>query len=498
MKIKEVCERTNLTERTVRFYMQKGLISPHGEWRNGREYSDFSEEDVEMLRAIATLRELSFSIDDILTMQRTPGTIPAIVATRRNAARAEHVAAENTYAVLGRLDTDGIESVTALASRAREAAAYRPHPVPPKPPKEVNTSGMGDRCTHVPFEIASKWNWGAFLFPVIWGLANHVYQALWCFVPIVGIFYSFYLGSKGNAFAWKYRYWESVEHFRKVQRRWALWTGGITIALIALNIGLTISENRAAERVDAIHAARLAALEESIRTTPEVLALLDGRTEWTLEMQRESWADYKDTADELDICVFNSSDMFYFAPDAYYQMTMSTYYDHDEGENATITDAGEIVFDNPESARAEYVCRLELSNGEVWLVDGVAGGDAQFTSVKLTQDTERTTKNQNYWAAVRQAGDVLREYVTERTEEITGSTLWLETIGPEYEFTVAPQPAYINYEQVYTGGDVLFGGFFARVKAADGTLYDVSVETRHEGTAEEIELPLAIKPVAGE
>ena len=49
MKIKEVCERTGLTERTVRFYMQKGLIAPKGEWRNGREYSEFSETDVEML-----------------------------------------------------------------------------------------------------------------------------------------------------------------------------------------------------------------------------------------------------------------------------------------------------------------------------------------------------------------------------------------------------------------------------------------------------------------
>ena len=79
MKIKEVCERTGLTERTVRFYMQKGLIAPKGEWRNGREYSEFSEPDVEMLQAVATLRELSFSIDEILTMQRTPGAISSIV-----------------------------------------------------------------------------------------------------------------------------------------------------------------------------------------------------------------------------------------------------------------------------------------------------------------------------------------------------------------------------------------------------------------------------------
>ena len=108
MKIKEVCERTGLTERTVRFYMQKGLIAPKGEWRNGREYSEFSEPDVEMLQAVATLRELSFSIDEILTMQRTPGAIPSIVEARRDAARTQHETAENAYAVLGRLDPNGV------------------------------------------------------------------------------------------------------------------------------------------------------------------------------------------------------------------------------------------------------------------------------------------------------------------------------------------------------------------------------------------------------
>ena len=38
MKMKEVTEQTGLTERTVRYYMEKGLIAPHGQWRNGREY----------------------------------------------------------------------------------------------------------------------------------------------------------------------------------------------------------------------------------------------------------------------------------------------------------------------------------------------------------------------------------------------------------------------------------------------------------------------------
>ena len=87
-----------------------------------------------MLQGVATLRELSFSIDEILTMQRTPGAIPSIVEARRDAARTQHETAENAYAVLGRLDPNGVSDVTALAARVREAAAYRPHPTPPPCP----------------------------------------------------------------------------------------------------------------------------------------------------------------------------------------------------------------------------------------------------------------------------------------------------------------------------------------------------------------------------
>lgn len=55
MKMKEVTEQTGLTERTVRYYMEKGLIAPHGQWRNGREYTEFDETDIARLKAVATL-----------------------------------------------------------------------------------------------------------------------------------------------------------------------------------------------------------------------------------------------------------------------------------------------------------------------------------------------------------------------------------------------------------------------------------------------------------
>ena len=49
MKLKEVCERTGLTKRTVRFYEEKELFTPQKTYKNGREYREYTEEDVTRL-----------------------------------------------------------------------------------------------------------------------------------------------------------------------------------------------------------------------------------------------------------------------------------------------------------------------------------------------------------------------------------------------------------------------------------------------------------------
>lgn len=66
MKIKEICEKTGLTDRTVRFYIEEQLISPfYSENYLGRKSFDFSEEDLERLKNIATLRTFGFSVEEI-------------------------------------------------------------------------------------------------------------------------------------------------------------------------------------------------------------------------------------------------------------------------------------------------------------------------------------------------------------------------------------------------------------------------------------------------
>ena len=77
-----------------------------------------------------------------------------------------------------------------------------------------------------------KFNWGAFLLTWIWGLGNKTYIALLIFplfllkfIPFIGpilvLAFCIWLGIKGNEFAWKNKQWRDIEHFNKIQRRWA-------------------------------------------------------------------------------------------------------------------------------------------------------------------------------------------------------------------------------------------------------------------------------------
>ncbi len=112
-----------------------------------------------------------------------------------------------------------------------------------------NTSGQGDRAV-VPPEI-QRWNWGAFLLNWIWGIGNDTYIALLMLVPLVNFVMPFVLGAKGSAWAWRNRRWRDIEHFRRVQRNWAIggvvvWVGSIgLIAVAALPVFLLLSHSPA-------------------------------------------------------------------------------------------------------------------------------------------------------------------------------------------------------------------------------------------------------------
>jgi hypothetical protein len=85
----------------------------------------------------------------------------------------------------------------------------------------------------IPAEI-DRWNWGAFLLNWIWGIGNNTFIALLVFVPFVGLVMPFVLGAKGSRWAWRNGRWDSVAHFQRVQRKWAIWGVVIWLGAIAL------------------------------------------------------------------------------------------------------------------------------------------------------------------------------------------------------------------------------------------------------------------------
>jgi Cytochrome oxidase complex assembly protein 1 len=97
-----------------------------------------------------------------------------------------------------------------------------------------NTSGQG-KSALVPPEV-DRWNWGAFLLNWVWGIGNRTFIALLMFVPFVNFVMPFVLGFKGSSWAWRNKRWQSIEDFKRVQRKWALWSLPV-LAAIAFLIG---------------------------------------------------------------------------------------------------------------------------------------------------------------------------------------------------------------------------------------------------------------------
>jgi hypothetical protein len=84
------------------------------------------------------------------------------------------------------------------------------------------------------------WNWGAFLMNWMWAIDNRVWIGLFALVPYVGFIMAIVLGVKGNEWAWKNKQWDSVEHFKRVQKKWTYWGIGITVVAILLGFVLAI------------------------------------------------------------------------------------------------------------------------------------------------------------------------------------------------------------------------------------------------------------------
>lgn len=99
-------------------------------------------------------------------------------------------------------------------------------------PKNIfqNNSGQGKPAALPP--QLHGWNWGAFFLTWIWGIGNNTTIAFLTWIPLANFVMIFMLVAKGNEWAWQNKRWESIEHFKKVQKLWAVW--GFAIFILAM------------------------------------------------------------------------------------------------------------------------------------------------------------------------------------------------------------------------------------------------------------------------
>jgi len=123
-------------------------------------------------------------------------------------------------------------TATVVEPKAARAAAKPQHAAPTKAAVTTDNTSEQGKDAVIPEEIKG-WNWGAFLMSWIWGIGNKVWIAL--LALILGIIMSIVLGIKGNEWAWRSKTWNSVEHFKKTQRTWAV------VGIILLVLGIVMS-----------------------------------------------------------------------------------------------------------------------------------------------------------------------------------------------------------------------------------------------------------------
>ena len=118
MKIKEICEKTGLTDRTVRYYIEEGLITPfYTENYLGRKSFDFSDNDLIRLKNIATLRAFGFSIDEIKQLSCKDGNSQQIIETVKKRTGDSLDESKRILNVLLSIDESDMADISVLAEK---------------------------------------------------------------------------------------------------------------------------------------------------------------------------------------------------------------------------------------------------------------------------------------------------------------------------------------------------------------------------------------------
>lgn len=118
MKIKDVCELTGLSDRTIRYYIEQGLITPsYTENYLGRKAYSFFQKDIDELNNIATLRKFDFTIDEIRNIITSPENSKNVIKDVKLRSRKAVEENEEKLSVLVQLDNEKAYTISELAKQ---------------------------------------------------------------------------------------------------------------------------------------------------------------------------------------------------------------------------------------------------------------------------------------------------------------------------------------------------------------------------------------------
>ena len=128
MKLKEVCTETGLTRKTIRLYEEKGLLVPTKEYRNGREYREYTVADIHRLKIIAMLRRAWFTMEEIKRMLEDPDAIQDIFPQYVEWLKQQKQELDGLLAVASAIELEAIDNIDTLTAQMSQAASNLPLP----------------------------------------------------------------------------------------------------------------------------------------------------------------------------------------------------------------------------------------------------------------------------------------------------------------------------------------------------------------------------------
>jgi len=129
MKSSEIREQTGLTEKAMRLYEDKGLITPQIREQGGRRFREYSEDDLAVLMTVAALRRARFSIEQIGRMLDDPRETEAVFIEYRAGLAREMAELTELTERVNAVDPASLGSAGALAEALTPVAQPMELPV---------------------------------------------------------------------------------------------------------------------------------------------------------------------------------------------------------------------------------------------------------------------------------------------------------------------------------------------------------------------------------